>query len=176
MADYLAETIDILERLDQRDIDDMLAALRNLTGRLFIVGLGGSAAHASHAVNDFRKIARIEAYTPLDNVAELTAHINDDSWGTCLVRYLESSGFGRYDALLVFSVGGGTKGVSLPLVGAVHHAKALGATVLGITGPEGGYTAAQADVCIRIPAHDRVTPHTEGITAVLWHLIVTELS
>lgn len=173
---YLDETITILAQIDRHAVDEMTARLRNLDGRLFVLGLGGSAAHASHAVNDFRKIAGIEAYTPLDNVAELTAHINDECWGECLVRYLQGSRFSERDALLVFSVGGGTEGVSLPLIAAVAHAHAVGATVLGITGPDGGYTAQRAEVCIRIPAVENVTPQVEGITAVLWHAIVTALA
>lgn len=175
---YLLETWDIISKLDPAKIEavvDELVQLRERNGRLFVLGLGGSAAHASHAVNDLRKIARIEAYAPTDNVAELTAWINDESWEKCFERYLETSYFERRDALLIFSVGGGQMGVSAPIGHAIDYARHRSATVLGIVGRDGGFTSSFADAYVHIPPcyPERITPHTEGIAAVVWHLIVS---
>ena len=146
-------------------------------GRLFILGVGGSAGHASHAVNDFRKICAFEAYTPTDNVSELTARTNDDGWETTFASWLEGSRLRPDDGILVFSVGGGNQeaNVSVNLVRALEYAKKVGAAVFGIVGRDGGYTAEVADACIVIPAlyPERTTPHTEGLCAVFWHLLVS---
>ncbi len=177
---YLAETVEIVEALDRSRVEKIAAALaqvRDRGGRLFILGVGGSAGHASHAVNDFRKICGIEAYTPVDNVSELTARINDDGWDTAFSGWLEGSRLDADDAILVFSVGGGSaeRGVSVNLIKAIEHAKQAGAAVLGIVGRDGGYAAEHADVCVVVPplAPERITPHTEGLCAVLWHLLVS---
>jgi D-sedoheptulose 7-phosphate isomerase len=144
---------------------------------LFILGVGGSAANASHAVNDFRKIVGVEAYAPTDNVSELTARVNDDGWATVFEAWLRVSRLQSRDAILVFSVGGGSleRNVSPNLVAALDYAKSVGASVLGIVGRDGGYTARVADACVIIPiVHpDRVTPHSEAFQAVVWHLLVS---
>jgi D-sedoheptulose 7-phosphate isomerase len=154
-----------------------LIALRHAGGRLFILGIGGSAANASHAVNDFRKIAAIESYTPADNVAELTARINDDGWDSSYAAWLKASRLGSRDAILVFSVGGGDseKRVSVNLVEAISLARRIGAKVFGVVGRDGGYTAKVADACVVIPTVNAatVTPHAEAFQAVIWHLIVS---
>ncbi|HUP45454.1 MAG TPA: SIS domain-containing protein [Thermoanaerobaculia bacterium] len=180
---YLDETMQAVSRLDAEAMERMatgLAAVRDGGGRLFILGVGGSAGHASHAVNDFRKICAFEAYTPTDNVSELTARINDDGWESVLVDWLKTSRLGDKDALLVFSVGGGSveKNVSVNLVRAIDEAKRLGARVFGIVGKDGGYTKTAADECVLIPvvSAERITPHTEGLCAVVWHLLVTHPS
>lgn len=177
---YLEETIKVVEALSPEAIDRLaagLAAVRAHGGRLFILGVGGSAGHASHAVNDFRKICGLEAYAPTDNVSELTARVNDEGWETVFVEWLKISRANSADALLVFSVGGGNKGlnVSPNLVAAIEWAKAIGVKVYGIVGRDGGYTAAAADEIVIIPPlfDDRVTPHTEGLAAVVWHLLVS---
>jgi D-sedoheptulose 7-phosphate isomerase len=177
---FLDETRRILDALDPDPLErlvERLAAVRAQGGRLFILGVGGSAAHASHAVNDFRKICGLEAYAPTDNVAELTARANDEGWDTTFVEWLKTSRLAATDAVLVFSVGGGDRerNVSVNLVRALELAGERGSTVLGIVGREGGYTRAVADVCVVIPplVPDRVTPHTEGLCAVLWHLVVS---
>lgn len=177
---YLQQSIRLIERLDREAIDAMargIAAVRVHGGRLFIVGSGGGAGHASHAVNDFRKIVGIEAYTPTDNVSELTARINDDGWDTSYSNWLKASRMNKADALLVFSVGGGDleKSVSVNLVRCIQLAKEVGASVYGIVGRNGGYTKAMADACALIPVVDAelVTPHTEGFQAVVWHLLVS---
>ncbi len=177
---FLDESIEVLRRMDHDSIDRMAAALaaaRDRGGRLFILGVGGSAGHASHAVNDFRKICSFEAYTPTDNVSELTARINDEGWDTAFAAWLSGSRIGPADGLLVFSVGGGSeeKGVSVNLVRAIELAIAKGASVYGIVGRDGGYTAKAADACVIIPPlyPDHVTPHTEGLAAVVWHLLVS---
>ena len=177
---YLQQSIRLIERLDREAIDAMargIAAVRARGGRLFIVGSGGGAGHASHAVNDFRKIVGIEAYTPTDNVSELTARINDDGWDTSYSNWLKASRINKADALLVFSVGGGDleKSVSVNLVRCIQLAKEVGASVYGIVGRNGGYTKAMADACAVIPVVDAelVTPHTEGFQAVVWHLLVS---
>ena len=177
---YLEEAAEISRRLPRPAILKMveeLIALRRADGRLFILGVGGSAANASHAVNDFRKIADIESYTPTDNVAELTARINDDGWDSSYAAWLRASRLGAKDALLIFSVGGGNeqKRVSVNLVEAIRLARSVNAKVLGIVGRDGGYTAQVADACVVIPNVNgaTVTPHTEAFQAVVWHLIVS---
>jgi D-sedoheptulose 7-phosphate isomerase len=176
---FLEETIRILRELDPSCLERMahgLAAVRE-SGRLFILGVGGSAGHASHAVNDFRKLCGFEAYAPTDNVSELTARINDEGWDTSLAAWLRASRLRRGDALLIFSVGGGSKekNISVNLVRAVELAKEVGAKVFGVVGRDGGYTAHSADAAVVVPplVPERVTPHTEGLCAVLWHLLVS---
>ncbi len=180
---FLAESISILQKIDADGIDRLataLGAVRDAGGRLFIAGVGGSAGHASHAVNDFRKICRFEAYTPTDNVSELTARVNDEGWESCFSEWLAISRLGGNDALLVFSVGGGNveKNVSVNLVRAIDAARAAGAKVFGIVGKDGGYTKQIADECVVVPvvATERITPHTEGLCAVVWHLLVSHPS
>ena len=155
----------------------MLVETRARGGRLFVLGVGGSAANASHAVNDFRKIAGLEAYAPTDNVSELTARTNDDGWASVFVEWLRVSRLRAEDAVLVLSVGGGDmeKSVSPNLVVALMYAKQVGARVVGVVGRNGGYTAQVADACVIIPTVDpaRVTPHTEGFQAIVWHLLVS---
>lgn len=177
---YLDETIDIVRRIDSEGVDKLaegLAACRDARGRLFIVGVGGSAGHASHAVNDFRKICGFEAYTPTDNVSELTARVNDEGWESCFAEWLKVSRLTSRDAMLVFSVGGGSveKNVSVNLVRAIDTAKEAGAHVFGVVGKDGGYTKTVAEACVVIPtaSPDRITPHTEGLCAVVWHLLVS---
>jgi D-sedoheptulose 7-phosphate isomerase len=177
---YLAEARDILAQLDASAIEhvvELLAAARDAGGRLFILGVGGSAANASHAVNDFRKIAGIEAYAPTDNVSELTARTNDDGWSSVFEAWLRVSRLNALDAVLVFSVGGGDldKGVSPNLVAALQFARAAGARIAGVVGRDGGYTAQVADVCVIVPTLNpaHVTPHAEAFQAVIWHLIVS---
>lgn len=177
---YLQETSTILAAIDPASIEALaagLAAVRERGGRLFVLGVGGSAGHASHAVNDFRKICGFEAYAPTDNVSELTARVNDEGWDTTFVEWLKGSRLARSDGVLVFSVGGGDreKGVSRNLVIALEHARAAGAGIFGIVGRSGGTTRALADACVLIPplSPDRVTPHTEGLCAVIWHLVVS---
>ena len=177
---YLEEATLILKQLDQQTIEAMvkrLVELRERFGRLFILGVGGGAGHASHAVNDFRKIAGIEAYTPTDNVSELTARVNDDSWETSFVNWLRGSRLKAHDMVLVFSVGGGDlqRNISPNLVRALRYAKEVGATVCGVVGRDGGYTAQVADACVLVPVVDpeTVTPHTESFQALVWHLLVS---
>lgn len=177
---FLAESQQIVAQLDADKIEVMargLAELRDAGGRLFVIGVGGSAGHAGHAVNDFRKICGFEAYAPTDNVSELTARTNDEGWDTSFSAWLEGSRLSSRDAVLVFSVGGGDaeRNISPNIVRAVQLARDLGAKVYGVVGRDGGFTAANADVCVLIPtvASDRVTPHTEGLTAVVWHLLVS---
>jgi D-sedoheptulose 7-phosphate isomerase len=177
---FLSEAKAIIDLLDPEQIDrmaDLLAATRSSGGRLFILGVGGSAANASHAVNDFRKIAGMEAYAPTDNVSELTARTNDEGWATVFESWLRGSRLRREDALLVLSVGGGNleKNVSPNLVHAIQYAKTVGARILGIVGRDGGFTAQAADVCVIVPTVNAVhtTPHTEAFQAVVWHLLVS---
>jgi D-sedoheptulose 7-phosphate isomerase len=177
---FLKETIAILRVIDATETEMVasgLAAVRERGGRLFILGVGGSAGHASHAVNDFRKICGIESYAPTDNVAELTARVNDEGWDTCFSEWLRVSRLNPADALLVFSVGGGsrTANVSMNIVRALETAREAGAAIYGIVGRDGGFTREAANACIVIPplVPDRITPHTEGICAVLWHLLVS---
>jgi D-sedoheptulose 7-phosphate isomerase len=177
---FLAEATRIIEQLDAGAIEQVVALLaetRERRGRLFILGVGGSAANASHAVSDFRKIVGIEAYTPTDNVAELTARTNDDGWASVFERWLRVSRLGPDDLVMVFSVGGGhvAKNVSPNLVAALQHAKRVGARVVGVVGRDGGYTGQVADACVIVPTVNpgHVTPHTEAFQAVIWHLLVT---
>jgi D-sedoheptulose 7-phosphate isomerase len=178
--DFLAETIEIVQALDRDDIERMasgLAEVRDAGGRLFLLGVGGSAGHASHAVNDFRKLCGLEAYTPTDNVSELTARINDDGWDSSFAEWLKGSRIGERDAVLVLSVGGGDRerGISANLVLALQLAQSAGARVFGVVGRDGGYTRKVADASVVIPPlhPDRITPHTEGLCAVVWHLLVS---
>jgi D-sedoheptulose 7-phosphate isomerase len=177
---FLAEAREVLDRLDAASIEgaaSLLALTRASGGRLFILGVGGSAANASHAVNDFRKIAGIEAYAPTDNVSELTARVNDEGWATVFEAWLRVSRLRADDLVLVFSVGGGDleKNVSPNLVAALQYARTVGAKILGIVGRDGGHTAKVADVCIIIPTVNpaHITPHTEAFQAVVWHLLVS---
>lgn len=177
---FVEESIDVLRSIDTGLIEQLaegLAAARDRDGRLFILGVGGSAGHASHAVNDFRKICGFEAYTPTDNVSELTARTNDEGWDTTFAEWLKGSRLSDRDALLVFSVGGGNaaKGVSTNLVVALQLARERGASIFGVVGRDGGTTAKLADACVVIPPlyGDHITPHTEGLCAVLWHLLVS---
>lgn len=177
---FLDESIEVIRRIDSGVVDQVatgLGAARDGGGRLFILGVGGSAGHASHAVNDFRKICRFEAYTPTDNVSELTARVNDEGWDSCFSEWLKGSRVNDKDAILVFSVGGGSveKNVSVNLVRAIDEARSAGAKVFGIVGKDGGYTKQVADACVVIPvvSTERITPHTEGLAAVVWHLLVS---
>ncbi|HXW18200.1 MAG TPA: HAD-IIIA family hydrolase [Candidatus Acidoferrales bacterium] len=177
---FLAEAGEVIARLDSTVIEraaGMLAATRAGGGRLFILGVGGSAANASHAVNDFRKIAGIEAYAPTDNVSELTARVNDEGWATVFDRWLKTSRLRANDLVLVFSVGGGNLelNVSPNLVAALKYAKTVGAKIIGVVGRDGGYTAEVADACVLIPSVNpaHITPHVEAFQAVVWHLLVT---
>jgi len=177
---FLAEAAEIVARLDRGSLEKaakMIGELRAGGGRLFILGVGGSAANASHAVNDFRKIAGIEAYAPTDNVSELTARTNDEGWATVFEGWLKTSKLAARDAVLVFSVGGGDveRNVSPNLVAALKLAKSVGAKIIGLVGRDGGFTAKVADVCVLIPVVNpmHVTPHSEAFQAVVWHLLVT---
>ncbi len=177
---YFRETADIIAAIDRARVEALvtgLARVRDAGGRLFILGVGGSAGHAGHAVNDFRKICNFEAYAPTDNVSELTARVNDEGWETVFEEWLKGSRLTGDDAVLVFSVGGGNKekNISVNLIGAIDLAKSVGAMTFGIVGSEDGYTAQNADVCVVIPplTPERRTPHTEGLAAVIWHLIVS---
>jgi len=177
---YLAEAAQILSQLDAAVIDRMvqeLVELRARGGRLFIMGSGGGAGHASHAVNDFRKIAGIEAYSPTDNVSELTARVNDDGWESSYVNWLKVSRLNSRDMLLIFSVGGGNREhqVSMNLVRCLEYAQEVGASSCGIVGRDGGYTALVAKECVVIPTINpsTVTPHVESFQAVVWHLLVS---
>jgi D-sedoheptulose 7-phosphate isomerase len=177
---HLYETQQVIERLDVAAIErlaHLLAEVRARGGRLFLLGVGGSAANASHAVNDFRKIVGIEAYAPTDNVSELTARINDEGWASVFEAWLKVSRLRAADMVLVFSVGGGSleKNVSPNLVKALQYAKETGAAVGGIVGRDGGYTAQVADACVIIPVvnPENITPHSEAFQAVVWHLLVS---
>ena len=177
---HLQETAQVLAQIDPTLCEKavaLLAAVRAKGGRLFILGVGGSAANASHAVNDFRKIAGLECYSPTDNVSQLTARTNDEGWASVFVEWLKGSRLNERDAVLVLSVGGGNleKNVSVNLVAALKLAKNRGAKVLGIVGRDGGYTAQVADVVILVPTvnPNNVTPHTEAFEAVVWHLFVS---
>ena len=179
-ATFLVEARQIVDKLDPANIEKaarLLAETRMAGGRLFILGVGGSAANASHAVNDFRKIAAIEAYAPTDNVSELTARTNDEGWATVFESWLRTSRLRKRDLLLVFSVGGGDleRNVSPNLVAALRFARAVGASIVGIVGRDGGYTATVANACILIPTINpmHVTPHAEAFQAVVWHLLVS---
>ncbi|MBC7809611.1 MAG: SIS domain-containing protein [Burkholderiales bacterium] len=177
---FLNEARQVLDGIDGDSIERMvvlLADMRANGGRLFILGVGGGAGHAGHAVNDFRKLTGIEAYAPTDNVSELTARTNDEGWATVFASWLKVSRLARRDMLLIFSVGGGdeAKNVSPNLVAALRYAKEIGAGVIGIVGRDGGYTAQVADACVIVPTvnADHITPHTEAFQAVVWHLLVS---
>ena len=177
---HLKETAAIVAQLKADDCEKCvreLVGVRTRGGRLFILGVGGSAANASHAVNDFRKIAGLEVYAPTDNVSELTARTNDEGWATVFVEWLRGSRLNAKDALLIFSVGGGNleKNVSPNLVHAMQLAKQVGARVIGIVGKDGGYTAKVADACVIVPTvnPNNITPHSEAFQAVIWHLFVS---
>ena len=177
---HLDETIEISKKISSENIElmvDLLAEVKSNNGRLFVLGVGGSAANASHAVNDFRKLAGIETYAPTDNVAELTARTNDEGWETVFSGWLKVSNFNKDDCLFILSVGGGNKelNVSANLISAIDLAKVVGAKVTGIVGRDGGYTAKNADACLVIPTvnPDTVTPHSESFQAVIWHLLVS---
>ncbi len=178
--DFLKLSADITSRLDVTVLEKMVTALFDLRergGRLFVLGVGGSAANASHAVNDFRKIANIETYTPTDNAAELTARVNDDGWDSCFANWLKVSRFSKNDMLMIFSVGGGDKkrNVSPNLIVAMDMAKSLGAPILSVVGRDGGYAAQVSTHCVVIPPlnAEMVTPQTEGFQAIVWHLLVS---
>ncbi len=177
---YLDEAHKIIDSIDKNSINKMVDLLNNIRengGRLFILGVGGGAGHASHAVNDFRKICGIEAYTPTDNVSELTARVNDEGWGTAYVNWLKISNLNKKDMIFVFSVGGGNaeKNISLNIVKSLQLAKEVKAKICGVVGRDGGYTAQVADACVVIPSFnsETITPQTEGFQAMVWHLIVS---
>jgi D-sedoheptulose 7-phosphate isomerase len=177
---HLDETVQIAQALDANAIERMastLAAVRARGGRLFFLGVGGGAAHASHAVNDFRKLAGFEAYAPTDNVAELTARTNDEGWDTVFAAWLAGSRLRSDDAVVVFSVGGGStdRNISANLVKALEYARSVGAAIVGIVGHDGGFTAQVADACVIVPIVNprAITPHTEAFQAVIWHLLVS---
>lgn len=177
---YLREAKEIIDKMDKNQIEKMidhLKGIREKKGRLFFLGVGGGAGNASHAVNDFRKICGIEAYTPMDNVSELSARINDESWETVFVHWLKQSKLNENDGIFIFSVGGGNleKNISVNLIRAIEYAKKMKARVFGIVGRDGGYTAEMADACLIVPTIDSgtITPHTEAFQAVVWHLIIS---
>jgi D-sedoheptulose 7-phosphate isomerase len=178
---YLAEARTITEQINRNDIEKMIEIIldiRRNNGRLFFLGVGGSAGNASHAVNDFRKIAGIESYSPCDNVSELTARTNDDGWESVFIEWLEGSHLNNKDAVFVLSVGGGNreKNVSVNLVRALEYAKKTEAKIIGIVGRDGGYTGKVADACVIVPTVNAatVTAHSEAFQAVIWHLIVSD--
>ena len=177
---HLQETAAILQALDVGAIDrmvDVLAGVKAAAGRIFFIGVGGSAANCSHAVNDFRKLAGVECYAPTDNVSELTARINDEGWESTFAEWLKISRLKPSDAVFVLSVGGGNidKNVSLNLVAAIRHAKSIGAKVIAILGRDGGFTATVADAAVIVPTvnPETVTPHSEAFQSVIWHLLVS---
>lgn len=177
---YIQEATEILRLVEQSAIErtaDLLLELRERGGRLFLLGVGGGAGHASHAVCDFRKIAQIEAYAPSDNVSELTARVNDEGWETCYANWLCGSRLNAADMVFVFSVGGGDarKNISANLVRALEYAQKVRATICGVVGRDGGYTAQVADACVLIPVvnSSTITPHTESFQAMIWHLLVS---
>lgn len=178
---YLEEAKIIIDKLDHQAIEKMtqlLVALRERGGRLFLVGVGGGAGHAGHAVNDFRKLAGIESYSPSDNISELTARTNDEGWDTTYSAWMKVSKLNSKDMLFVFSVGGGDleKNISPNIVRAVQYAKEVGANIIGVLGRNGGYTASVADACVIVPTvnSEMVTPHTESFQALVWHLLVSD--
>ena len=177
---YFNDAKIIIDKIDRDQILKMISIInetRSNNGRMFILGVGGGAGHASHAVNDFRKICGLEAYTPTDNVSELTARVNDDGWETAYVNWLKISKLNKNDILLVFSVGGGNleKNISVNILKSLELAKKLGTRICGVVGRDGGYTAQVADACVVIPPinPETVTPHTESFQAVIWHLLVS---
>jgi D-sedoheptulose 7-phosphate isomerase len=178
--EYLEEASAILKLIDREAIErlaELVGCLRDRGGRLFFLGVGGGAGHASHAVNDFRKIAGIEAYTPSDNVSELTARVNDEGWDTAYEYWLRGSRLNSSDMLFIFSVGGGDaeRNISANLVKAVRYGKQVGATICGVVGRNGGYTFKVADACVLVPvvSPSTITPHTESFQALVWHLLVS---
>jgi len=180
VQNYLSQVSCIAQSIDLNAVESVVAILKGVRerrGRLFFIGSGGGAGHASHATCDFRKLGGFEAYCPSDNVSELTARINDEGWEESIASYLKTSGLSEGDCLFVFSVGGGSeeKRISMNLVSAMKLAKEVAAKVVGIVGRDGGYTASQADACILVPTVDAnlTTPHTEGMQAVLWHLLIS---
>jgi D-sedoheptulose 7-phosphate isomerase len=177
---HIEETEAILKKIDTARVEKMAELLTETKvreGRLFFLGVGGSAANCSHAVNDFRKIVGIESYAPTDNVSELTARTNDEGWATIFVEWLKTSRLGKNDAVFVMSVGGGSleKNISPNLVSALQYAESVGAKILGILGRDGGYTAKVADACCIVPTvnPETITPHSEAFQAVIWHLLVS---
>ena len=180
VAQYLREVNEILALINHESVErtvDLLFDLRERSGRLFLVGVGGGAGHASHAACDFRKIAEIEAYAPSDNASELTARVNDEGWDTCYANWLRGSRLNEADMVFVFSVGGGDvkKNISTNLVRALEYAREVGATICGVVGRDGGYTAQVADASVLIPVvnSSTITPHTESFQAMIWHLLVS---
>lgn len=179
-AQHLEEVVKIIQKMDVSAIEkmaDLLVTVKADEGRIFFLGVGGSAGNCSHAVNDFRKIVGIESYAPTDNVSELTARTNDEGWATVFVEWLKTSKLQPKDALFIFSVGGGNieKNISPNLVEAIKLAKSVGAKVTGVVGRDGGYTAQAADACVIVPTVnlDTITPHSEAFQAVIWHLLVS---
>lgn len=177
---HVNEAIDILNKMDVEAIEkmaDLIAGIKQNDGRIFFLGVGGSAGNCSHAVNDFRKIVGIESYAPTDNVSELTARTNDEGWATIFVEWLKTSKLSAKDAVFIFSVGGGNleKNISPNLVMALQHAKTVGAKVTGVVGRDGGYTAQVADACVIVPTvnPETITPHSEAFQSVVWHLLVS---
>ena len=177
---HLNESIEILKQIDSTQVErmaDLLAVVKNDGGRIFFLGVGGSAGNCSHAVNDFRKIVGIESYAPTDNVCELTARTNDEGWASVFVEWLKVSKLLPQDAVFIFSVGGGNlqKNVSPNLVEALKYSKGVGSKITGVVGRDGGYTAEVADACLVIPTvnPNTVTPHSEAFQAVIWHLLVS---
>lgn len=177
---YLEEAKTIVDRLEVTEINKMIDAvlfIRTNRGRIFFLGVGGGAGNASHAVNDFRKIAGIESYSPTDNVSELTARTNDEGWETVFVNWLKTNSLSPIDGIFVFSVGGGSveKNISTNIVNALRYAKSVKAKILGIVGRDGGYTAKVADACVIVPTvnDETVTPHTEAFQSVIWHLLIS---
>ena len=179
-SQHLNEAIKVIEQIDAKKIEEMVKILfkvRENDGRLFFLGVGGSAGNCSHAVNDFRKIVGIESYAPTDNVSELTARTNDEGWDSIFSEWLKTSKLKKNDCLFIFSVGGGNleKNVSTNLIKAIDYAKEVEAKILGVVGRDGGYTAEVSDACAIIPpiSSDTITPHTEAFQAIIWHLIVS---
>jgi len=177
---YFKDAKTIIDQIDRLLIEKMVSVIKSVqlaNGRIFFIGVGGGAGHASHAVNDFRKICGIESYAPTDNISELTARVNDDGWDTAYVNWLKGSKLNKNDMIFVFSVGGGNleKEISVNIVKSLQFAKEVGARICGVVGRDGGYTAKVADACVVLPPvnDDTVTPHTEGFQAVIWHLLVS---
>ena len=177
---HLSEAIEIIKKIETKQIEkivDLILNVRNEKGRIFFLGVGGSAGNCSHAVNDFRKIVGIESYAPTDNVSELTARTNDEGWSTIFSEWLKVSNLNPKDLIFVFSVGGGNleKNISPNLVEALKYGKSIGCKLVGVIGRDGGYTSRVADVCVIIPTvnENTITPHTEAFQAVVWHLIVS---
>ena len=176
---YLEECIEICNAINPDEIEkiaDLINSIRSTNGRIFFLGVGGGAGHASHAVNDFRKICNIESYAPTDNVSELTARVNDDGWDTSYVNWLRGSHLSDKDLLFVFSVGGGNleKNISVNILKSLQLAQEIGSKICGVVGRDGGYTKKVADICIIVPTvnENNITPHTEAFQAVIWHLLV----